>query len=208
VIIDGRIERGHTGLGAELGHVIIDGRTALEAEEPGFPRPGSLEWLCSGTGLERAATRAARDNPQGALGRLLAEKGRVSGRDAVVAAEDGDSEALALFERLGRWLGLGIAGVVNTFEPKHVIIGGGLSRASDLFLDTACTEASRHALAALWERTSVRRAAGGADAGVIGAGLLAEQELQRSGDTDTDSRDSASMPNPSGMNDMTNEGDR
>ncbi len=183
VIIDGSIERGHTGLGAELGHVIVDGRAALEAEDRGFPRPGSLEWICSGTGLERAATRAGRDNPQGALGRLLAETGRVKGRDAVTVAEDGDSEALALFDRLGRWLGLGIAGVVNTFQPEHVVIGGGLSRASDLFLETARTEASRHALAALWERTSVRRAAGGAEAGVIGAGVLAEQELQRSGDT-------------------------
>ncbi len=184
VIIDGRIERGHTGLGAELGHVIVDGSAALEAREPGFPRPGSLEWICSGTGLERAATGAARENPQGALGRLLAEHGRVKGRDAVAVAEDGDSEALALFERLGRWLGLGIAGVVNTFEPEHVVIGGGLSRASDLFLDTACREASRHALPALWERTSVRLAGGGAAAGVIGAGLLAEQELERAFATD------------------------
>jgi len=183
VIIDGRIERGHTGLGAELGHVILDGRAALEAAEPGFPRPGSLEWLCSGTGLESAATAAARDNPQGALGRLLAEKGRVKGRDAVAVAEEGDSEALALFERLGRWLGLGIAGVVNTFEPEHVVIGGGLSLASDLFLEAARREAARHALAALWERTTVRLAAGGAEAGVIGAGVLAQQELARSGDT-------------------------
>jgi len=181
VIIDGRIERGHTGLGAELGHVIVDGRAALEAEEPGFPRPGSLEWICSGTGLERVATRAAQENPHGALGRLLAGKGRVKGRDAVAVAEDGDSEALALFERLGRWLGLGIAGVVNTFEPEHVVIGGGLSRASDLFLETARREASRHALSALWERTSVRLAAGGPQAGVIGAGVLAEQELAQTG---------------------------
>jgi len=197
VIIDGRIERGHTGLGAELGHVIVDGRAALEAEEAGFPRPGSLEWICSGTGLERAATNAARENPQGALGRLLADTGRVKGRDAVGVAEDGDSEALALFERLGRWLGLGIAGVVNTFEPEHVVIGGGLSRASDLFLDTARREASRHALPALWERTSVRLAAGGSEAGVIGAGVLGAQELERSGDTpETDAKDSASMPNP------------
>ena len=43
IIIDGRIERGHIGLGAELGHVILDGRAALAATEPGFPRPGSLE---------------------------------------------------------------------------------------------------------------------------------------------------------------------
>lgn len=183
VIIDGMIERGHTGLGAELGHVIIDGRATLEATEPGFPRPGSLELMCSGTGLERAATAAARANPSGALGKLLSEQGRVKGRDAVTIANDGDEEALAVFERHGRWLGLGIASVVNTFEPQYVVIGGGLSRAADLFLDAALAEAERSALPALWERTSVTLAQAGSDAGVIGAGLLAEQMLAATGDT-------------------------
>ena len=61
----------------------------------------------------------------------------MKGRDAVAIANDGDEEALALFERHGRWLGLGIASVVNAFEPQYVVIGGGLSRAADLFLDAA-----------------------------------------------------------------------
>jgi len=165
IVIDGRIERGHSGLGAEMGHVIVDGEVALGATEPGFPRPGSLEWICSGTGLERAATEAAGT--------------RVSGREAVKAAEGGDERMLEVFERHGRWLGLGIAGVVNTFEPEHVVIGGGLSRAADLFLATACEEAARNALPALWERAMVSLARGGADAGVIGAGVLAAQELGR-----------------------------
>jgi glucokinase len=177
IIVDGLIERGHSGLGAELGHVIIDGRVALDAAEEGFPRPGSLEWLCSGTGLERAATEAAKEDPAGPLGRILEADGRVSGRDAVEAANGGDGRARQVFEAHGRWLGLGIAGVVNTFEPEHVVIGGGLSRAADLFLPAACREAARHALPALWERTTVGLARGGADAGVIGAGLLAAQEL-------------------------------
>ena len=184
VVIDGRIERGHSGLGGELGHVIVDGAAALAAgRDGGFPRPGSLEWICSGTGLERAATALAEASEAGALGRRLAEDGRVSGRDAVAAAQDGDAEALGLFEAHGRWLGLAIAGLVNTFEPEHVVIGGGLSRAADLFLDAAIGEAARHALPALWERTEVRLARGGADAGVIGAGVLAAQELGQSRDT-------------------------
>ena len=116
IVIDGHIERGHSGLGAEMGHVILDGETTLAATEPGFPRPGSLEWICSGTGLERAATEAAGT--------------RVSGREAVKAAQEGDETMLTVFERYGRWLGLGIASVVNTFEPEYVVIGGGLSRAS------------------------------------------------------------------------------
>ncbi|MBA3359080.1 MAG: ROK family protein [Thermoleophilaceae bacterium] len=178
VVIDGSIERGHTGLAGELGHVIVDGREALATTAEGFPRPGSLEWKCSGTGVERAATAVATANPSGALGRILAEEGRVKGRAAVQAAEGGDDEALALFTEHGRWLGLGIASFVNAFEPQYVVIGGGLSRAANLFLDVARAEAARHALPALWARTEIRLAEGGTGAGVVGAGLLAAHELQ------------------------------
>jgi len=128
--------------------------------------------------IERAATAAATANPSGVLGRILAEEGRVKGRAVVAAAEDGDSEALALFNEHGRWLGLGIASFVNAFEPQYLVIGGGLSRAADLFLDIARKEAARHALPALWARAEVRLAEGGSDAGVVGAGLLAAQELE------------------------------
>ena len=184
VIIDGTIFRGASGLGAELGHVVVQGEAESGDQPPGeFPRPGSLEWFCSGSGLEREATRRARLDLDGRLGRVCAEKGRVSGRDAVALAQAGDSGALALFEWHGAWLGRGIATMVNAFEPRHVVIGGGLSRAADLFLHRARDEAARWALPKLWERTSVGLAGGGAEAGVIGAGLLAAQELARSGDT-------------------------
>jgi glucokinase len=182
VIIDGRIYRGATGLGAELGHVTIDARATDEHPPDHFPRPGTLEWLCSGHGLERAATEAAREHPDSRLAPILAERGRVSGRDAMDAARDGDVAARACFERMGRWLGMGIAGVVNTFEPEHVVLGGGLSRAADLFLDDARAEAAERSLPALWERTDLRLARGGPEAGVIGAGVLAMQEL---GDTES-----------------------
>lgn len=184
VIIDGRIFRGSGGLGGELGHVVLDGDAQDEELTPGeFPRPGSLEWFCSGSGLEREATRRGRLEPDGGLGRVLAERGRVSGREAVALAQDGDTGALALFEWHGTWLGRGIASMINSFEPRHLVIGGGLSRAADLFLGAARAEAVRWALPKLWERASVGLAGGGADAGVIGAGLLAAQELARSGDT-------------------------
>jgi glucokinase len=184
VIIDGRIYRGATGLGAELGHVTIDAHAVDDPPRDRFPRPGSLEWLCSGYGLEREATRAAHEQPDSRLAAILAERGRVSGRDAVAAARDGDEAALGCVDRHGRWLGMGIAGVVNTFEPEHVVIGGGLSRAADLFLDAARIEAAWRTLPALWERADLRLARGGPEAGVIGAGALARQELERTVDTE------------------------
>ncbi len=183
IVVGGRIFRGATGLAAELGHIVIDGREAAEEPPGAFPRPGSLEWHCSGRGLAREAERCAVEHPQSALGGLRAERGRVSGRDAVAVARAGDRHAAALMERYGRWLGIGIATVVNVFEPTRVVIGGGISRAAELFLDTARAEAARWALPALWERTTVCLANGGADSGVIGAAVLAVHELEHSGHT-------------------------
>jgi glucokinase len=204
IVIDGQIFRGATGIGAELGHMVVDGRaidevpagTAVDGRATGdepvedmgiaggtFPRPGSLEWHCSGRGLEREATRCAREHPDSMLGRLYAEQGRVSGRDAVAAARDGDRHATSVLERYGRWLGIGIATVVNVFEPQRIVVGGGISRAAELFLDIARAEAGRWALPALWERTTVELARGGPDAGVIGAAVLAVHELEHSGHT-------------------------
>jgi glucokinase len=185
VVVDGRIFRGATGLGAELGHVVIDARAAGEHPElmDGLPRPGSLEWHCSGRGLEREATLCASEQPESALGRLYAAQGRVSGRDAVTAARDGDRAARDLLQRYGRWLGVGIATFVNAFEPQRLVIGGGIARAAELFLDVARVEAARWALPALWARTTIELARGGADAGVIGAAVLAAHELERNGHT-------------------------
>jgi glucokinase len=87
-------------------------------------------------------------------------------------------------ENFGRMLGIGIANYVNVFEPDRLAIGGGISRASHLFLDRAIQEAGARALPALWKRVTVTLAEGGAHAGVIGAGLLAALELDRERDTE------------------------
>jgi glucokinase len=181
IVIDGAIFRGSTGLGAELGHVTID---ADGPACPGnCPNRGCLEALCSGTALERDATELGHDRPDSRFAAALADDGRVSGRETVAIAEEGDPDALALFERLGRNLGVGIASMINAFEPERLVIGGGLSRAAGLFFDSARAEAASRALPTLFERVEIDLAQGGADAGVIGAGLLGQQELARSGDT-------------------------
>jgi glucokinase len=177
VVIDGRIFRGADGLGAELGHFSID---ANGPECPGnCPNRGCLEAFCSGTALERDATEWGKDHPDTPLGVIYAQEGRVTGRECVATAgEENDRHARQLLERLGTNLGVGIAGYVNVFEPQHLVVGGGLSRAADLFFDRALEEAGDRALPALWERVSVSLARGGADAGVIGAGVLAAHELE------------------------------
>ncbi len=182
IVTDGLTFRGAHGLGAELGHMTInpDGPAC-----PGnCPNHGCLEAYCSGQALERDATELARDKPDSRLARHLDSEGKLPGRELVSAAEDGDPDALLLVEKFARMLGVGIATCVNIFEPERLAIGGGLSRASHLFLDRAVREAGSRALPALWKRVTIALAEGGADAGVIGAGLLAALELARDRDTD------------------------
>ena len=168
VVIDGKIFRGATGLGAELGHTVID---PDGPDCPGScPNRGCLEAFCSGTALEREATARAGGE-------------RVKGKQVVAAARERDADAQALLDQLARWLGVGISNFVNVFEPEHFVIGGGLSAAADLFLEAAIAEARGRALPALFERVRISVARAGNDAGVIGAGLLAAQELALNRDT-------------------------
>jgi glucokinase len=179
IIIDGRIFRGATGLGAELGHVVLN---AHGPECPGkCPNRGCLEAYCSGTALGRAATSFASGHPDSALAQAADDEGHVSGVHVVELARRGDDAARRLLTDLGTWLGVGIASFVNVFEPELLVIGGGLSVAADLFLDTAISEAASRALPAGFERVTISTAKGGPEAGVIGAGLLARKEQARSG---------------------------
>ncbi len=184
VVIDGHVFRGATGLGAELGHVVIE---ADGPECPGnCPNRGCMEALCSGLALERDATRLGHSKPGSPLGRIVMEQGRVTGRATVAAARQGDPDALELIKQLGTWLGVGISNAINVFEPEAIVIGGGLSTAGDLFMPRAIEEARSRALPAAVPHVRIQLARGGPAAGVIGAALLAVREHARAGgDTQT-----------------------
>ncbi len=175
VVIDGRVFRGATGLGAELGHVVIE----TEGPEcPGrCPNRGCLEALCSGQALARDAGSLAAARPDSRLAELARERGGPpTGTDAVTAAGEGDPDALGLFERFGTWLGVAMAGLMNAFEPERIVLGGGLSVVADLYLSRAEQEARHRVLPETGARVEISVARSGALAGVIGAARLAVTE--------------------------------
>lgn len=165
IVIDGRVYRGATGAAAELGHIIIGASLEDGAPAPeGFPQPGSLERLASGRALDRlAAARGLKDGP-----------------GAVAAARRGDATGLECLRILGERLGIGIANVINTFDPDVVVIGGGAgSAAGELLLHPAREAAQQYILRGVGTRTEIRVARYGSEAGVLGAALMAGQELVR-----------------------------
>ncbi|MGA8716574.1 MAG: ROK family protein, partial [Solirubrobacteraceae bacterium] len=67
---------------------------------------------------------------------------------------------------------------INTFDPEEVVIGGGAARAGQRLLDTARRVALGYVVPGLGRRTSIRLAWHGVRAGVLGAALLAAQEVE------------------------------
>ena len=163
IVINGRVYRGATGAAAEIGHTIIGADLSRAPFDEGddFPRPGSLEALAAGSTL----TQIAREHgiPDGQTVRLALE---------------GDEAACAAIELLGRRLGVGIANVINTFDPDLVVVGGGISAAGDLLLAPAREEAARFTLTGVGTRTQICAARYGPEAGVRGAALLARHEQE------------------------------
>lgn len=178
LVLGGRVYRGTTGAAGELGHTLVDVNVAEGIPQAGdFPQPGSLESLAAGRVLDRFAAQIAGRSPSSPLGKLAAGGKAVDGGDVVEAAQAGDREGIAALRTLGERLGIGIANALNTFDPDVVVVGGGVSRAGELLLGPAREVARRFALPGVGERTEIRLARHGREAGVRGAALLAGLEL-------------------------------
>jgi glucokinase len=165
IVLDGHIYRGHTGAAPEIGHLIVGADLRHGGPEPLVkpPHPDSLEYLAAGKALDR----------------LGHERGIGDGHAVVDAARGGDALALECMRILGERIGVGIANVINVFDPELVVIGGGVSQAGDLFLEDAKRTAAGLILEGIGTETRIELARYGPRAGVRGAALLAGQELHR-----------------------------
>jgi glucokinase len=181
MVFGGRLYRGATSA-AEVGHTVIglDLEEGAPAPEGKHPLPGTLEYLAAGRALDRLAEREGREEEDSFLGRRLAQDGEVTGHDVVDGAQAGDADALRVLDVLAQRLGIGIANAINLFDPQEIVIGGGVSTAGDLLLDPARATAERYTVPGLGRHTTIRLARHGAQAGVLGAAMVAAQEEERS----------------------------
>jgi glucokinase len=175
LILNGQIYRGWTGAGGELGHMTIDENgPPCQGTCPGV---GHLEAFASGTAVGKHAERVARERPEGDLGRAAAEGRKVDGRLVVELAETGPGDARDVLETAGTHLGTGIASYVNVFNPQLVVVGGGFAAAGDLLLEPARAVVAERALAPSRDQVRIVGAELGAEAGLVGAALVAYEAL-------------------------------
>jgi glucokinase len=175
LLLDGRIYRGSRGLGAELGHMVVDlhGPDCQGA----CPGRGCLEVMASGSTIGREGRAAAAVHPESALGRRLARDQEITGGIVTELAHDGDEAARAVLAQIGRRLGYGLVGVVNVFNPEVIVIGGGALAAGELLLEPAREVVAERALPPARESVRIVAAGFGDESGMLGAALLAFDSL-------------------------------
>lgn len=169
LILGGRLYHGASGAAGELGHITIDhDGPSCESDCPGR---GCLETLASGTALVREATRLAEQQPDSALARAQQQARAIDGSLVTELAHDGDAAAREAIALIGTRLGVGIASLINAFNPQVVVIGGDVVGAGELLLGPTRAEVARRALP--HTPTRIVAAHFGVEAAMIGAAVLA-----------------------------------
>jgi glucokinase len=184
LVLDGKVYRGNTGIGGEFGHLIVSPQGA----ECGCGSTGCLEAMASGTALGRLGRAAARRDPSGALAVLAGGAAHVNGESVFNAALMREPVACSLFDKIGYWLGVGIASLVNLLDIQVVVIGGGLSATGELLLHPARLSFREFVFSpAHRQLPQIITACLGAEAGMVGAGILALEMARAAAAPDADS---------------------
>jgi predicted NBD/HSP70 family sugar kinase len=176
LVIDGKLYGGVGGFAGEVGHMTLE----PEGPQCNCGNRGCWETLVGPVAIVNRVRQAA------SLGQAvnLLKLGEVNGNVKAIrlehvlhAAAQGESAVLEALNEVGRYLGIGIANLVNTFNPGLVVLGGVLSMFSPYILPRAQEEVNKRALSAMRQRVQITWSAFKFDACVIGAVTLILREI-------------------------------
>lgn len=151
IISEGEPLRGPDGGAGKIGHICVE----PDGHPCGCGSNGCIEQYASATALARMAREAGLQYR--------------NAYELFKAFEKGDEGAKTVFQRMGRYLGITLAGLVNTFNPDMIIIGGGVASGWDAFIEPLSKEIKYRAFSEPAERAKVVRSQLGDMAGILGA---------------------------------------
>jgi glucokinase len=165
IILDGKLWRGVDGAAAEIGHMCVDpfGGVACTCGSR-----GCLEVFASATAIVRMTREARPRYPDS----VLQGKEELTAETIFAAGKAGDDLALEIFRRMGVYLGIGLANLINILNPEMIVIGGGVVNGWDLFARHMHQQVEERAFPLLAARVKIERAKCGDDAGLLGAARL------------------------------------
>lgn len=172
LIIRGKIWRGAHSSGAEIGHMSID----FDGPKCACGQRGCIEAFCSSRAMLQRARNRLKDGLTPAFNDVLeGDLKNLTIKKIFAAVGKDDNVAREVIDETGRFLGVGLAGVVNLLNPETIVIGGGIAEGGGGFIDAVTKEIKQRAFSSAVEKLRVVRATLGNNAGFIGAGLLGEE---------------------------------
>jgi glucokinase len=168
IILDGKLWTGSSGFAGEVGHITID----TEGIECVCGNTGCLETVASAPSIVRRARERLHRDSTSSLSRLGLNKD-FTADDVAHEANEGDDFALMMIERTGKYIGTGVASVINLLNIEKIILGGGVMDAGQAILNPIIQEAKRRAFQPCFEATEIVAGKLGKDAITIGAATLA-----------------------------------
>jgi glucokinase len=179
IVMSGRIWHGMTGMAGELGHITVE----PEGAKCNCGNNGCIEQYASATAIVRMAHEAIASGKAAALKRVAESSDKeFNSRVVYQLAVQGDSAAQEIYRKVGRYLGIALAGIINALNLNMYVIGGGVASAWEAFAPSMMEEINRRSFlyrATAPERkngtsktTIVTRALLGSDAGLFGAARL------------------------------------
>ncbi|HEV2067736.1 MAG TPA: ROK family protein [Thermomicrobiales bacterium] len=168
VVCGGVLIDGARGLGAEVGHVSV----AMDGPRCTCGSIGCLEAFVGGWAIQREA-QAVATTTEGDLLRRLAGEGEPHAGVVKAAAEQGDAAALLILARAGRALGAAMGAFINLFNPRKIVIGGGVATLGELLMEPARRAMQDHSFVDMRADVRVTYSSLGTDTGLYGAAALA-----------------------------------
>jgi len=167
IIILGAPLYGFKGKAGEFGHITLDKDSDVQCECGNF---GCLEALASGNAIAKAARKELRGGAVSALVEACGgDLSKLTAEMVVSAAKQGDGTAWTVFDRAAEYLGIGIAGLINLFNPEAVFIGGGVAQAGDILFDKVRKTVNARALNKAASEVAIMPATFGLRSAVMGA---------------------------------------
>src|SRR6266568_145118 len=154
ILSGGRLLRGQGELAGAVGWLAV-----CDTFLPRYVSTGCLEAHAAGPAIATAASRRLHRN--------------LTGREVTQLARCGDKAAREILHDAGRYLGLALANLVSTLNPKMIVIGGGVAEAGDLLIGPAREEMKRWAQPLAAKQVRIVRTTLKANAGLLGAAKLA-----------------------------------
>ncbi len=179
LILNGRVWHGMFGMGGEVGHATVEPGGLL----CGCGSHGCLEMYASANGLIRLARTVAEEPDASPAMRKLGRSASLTPLAVARLAEAGDAGAAQAYTRLGTYLGLGLANLINTLDLPMIVLGGGVASAWPLFAPAMFAAVRAYSVVYRLveptqreqretDRTFIRPALLGSSAGLMGAALL------------------------------------